>query len=771
MTLTNQLSGGQIKDEYIDGEPEVPSLRSLGTGAQQAAAGDHTHGDIDLSTYPWQIQVITLLNIPPEAPTEGDRYIIGGGPTGAWAGHSYEVVVYHASAWVFYTPQDGWVAWDMTYGHYRVYYTGSSPQWQQLDGTGTKVIVAGEGSDAWAGHLAVWGLPYPTLGNAGFKLESPLVLNQFLVASDATGAFRWRRTDLDDVRAILDSVPMSLPQDILDPTGWVAPDSISVAYNATTRKITLTGTLDYYWRGTKHTLTSPWTSDAHLNSDNYYYLYSDDGDIFSWSTTPWGFDDLMVARVAKSSSPAFQFALREVHAAALPWQVHQLAHAAIGTYVKSGGSLTAGTYTENTASDSATTPGVDAAVVKDEDCETTIAAWPQDTYTTLRIGASSKATFDTAATFPFRSSGSYILLNDPATGSEAASADGNFVNLYQIFIPTTAEAGSQAYRVVWLQPQRAFTSLAAAQAEDPRKLLLGDLSTITDEWVIHTRITYALASGNTNTGKCKIATGGVTYLTTPRAGQVEPGTGAPTAENVPFAPAGTIAATNVQSAVVEVQADLAADIAVVAGDVATLSGNVSALSSSVSALESSKAPLESPALTGAPTAPTPAVGDNDTSIATTAYVQAELALRWHSVKKSSDETIQSDNTLNTDGALVFSTASNTKYHIRGRIYFDTSAAADFKYRFQNSGTTTLLRGLTIHVVPGTSTLVPTVETGAPTTTQAVTGTGTNGGYIEFDFILHQGATAGGFSFQWCQNTSDASNTTVRAGSFLEYLIM
>jgi hypothetical protein len=37
------------------------------------------------------------------------------------------------------------------------------------------------------------------------------------------------------------------------------------------------------------------------------------------------------------------------------------------------------------------------------------------------------------------------------------------------------------------------------------------------------------------------------------------------------------------------------------------------------------APLASPALTGNPTAPTPSPGDNDTSVATTAYVQTELA--------------------------------------------------------------------------------------------------------------------------------------------------
>ena len=39
------------------------------------------------------------------------------------------------------------------------------------------------------------------------------------------------------------------------------------------------------------------------------------------------------------------------------------------------------------------------------------------------------------------------------------------------------------------------------------------------------------------------------------------------------------------------------------------------------------APLDSPALTGSPTAPTPSGGDNDTSIATTAFVQGELVAK------------------------------------------------------------------------------------------------------------------------------------------------
>lgn len=54
--------------------------------------------------------------------------------------------------------------------------------------------------------------------------------------------------------------------------------------------------------------------------------------------------------------------------------------------------------------------------------------------------------------------------------------------------------------------------------------------------------------------------------------------------------------------------------------------NARALAAAQSALDA-KAPLDSPALTGNPTAPTPTAGDNDTSIATTAFVGTALTGR------------------------------------------------------------------------------------------------------------------------------------------------
>jgi len=51
------------------------------------------------------------LNTPPGSPAAGSRYIVGQSPTGAWAGKAGQVAVFSGSAWVFYAPKIGWVAY------------------------------------------------------------------------------------------------------------------------------------------------------------------------------------------------------------------------------------------------------------------------------------------------------------------------------------------------------------------------------------------------------------------------------------------------------------------------------------------------------------------------------------------------------------------------------------------------------------------------------------------------------------------------------------
>lgn len=51
------------------------------------------------------------LSSPPASPSEGARYIVGAGATGAWAGQSGGVAAWQDGAWAHYAPVEGWTAW------------------------------------------------------------------------------------------------------------------------------------------------------------------------------------------------------------------------------------------------------------------------------------------------------------------------------------------------------------------------------------------------------------------------------------------------------------------------------------------------------------------------------------------------------------------------------------------------------------------------------------------------------------------------------------
>jgi hypothetical protein len=60
------------------------------------------------------VQLMALdkdLAAPPGAPAEGDRYIVGPSPTGAWAGQADRIAAWQDGAWAFYSPREGWLAW------------------------------------------------------------------------------------------------------------------------------------------------------------------------------------------------------------------------------------------------------------------------------------------------------------------------------------------------------------------------------------------------------------------------------------------------------------------------------------------------------------------------------------------------------------------------------------------------------------------------------------------------------------------------------------
>jgi hypothetical protein len=113
---------------------------------------------------------------------------------------------------------------------------------------------------------------------------------------------------------------------------------------------------------------------------------------------------------------------------------------------------------------------------------------------------------------------------------------------------------------------------------------------------------------------------------------------------------------------------------------------------------STYAPLASPALTGNPTAPTPATNDNDTSIATTAYVKAQdFGDRYLSSSTTSNTISNGNKTFTIGTGLSYTPTQNIT------ISYDASNHMHGEVLTYNSGTGVLTVDVNHHTGSGTYT--------------------------------------------------------------------
>ena len=82
-----------------------------------------------------------FVNQPPTSPVIGACYIIGGNPTGAWAGHAHALVGFATGGWRFVTPVEGMTALDKASGRFVIYYQGA---WEVGQLRGDVLILNGE---------------------------------------------------------------------------------------------------------------------------------------------------------------------------------------------------------------------------------------------------------------------------------------------------------------------------------------------------------------------------------------------------------------------------------------------------------------------------------------------------------------------------------------------------------------------------------------------------------------------------------------------------
>src|SRR5467141_2085218 len=86
------------------------------------------------------------LTAPPGSPANGDRYIVGASPTGAWAGQAKSIAVWTtdnpaapSGEWEFYPPKSGWLVVNLADSTAYVYVSST---WTAVGGGGGSSTLA-----------------------------------------------------------------------------------------------------------------------------------------------------------------------------------------------------------------------------------------------------------------------------------------------------------------------------------------------------------------------------------------------------------------------------------------------------------------------------------------------------------------------------------------------------------------------------------------------------------------------------------------------------
>lgn len=194
------------------------------------------------------------------------------------------------------------------------------------------------------------------------------------------------------------------------------------------------------------------------------------------------------------------------------------------------------------------------------------------------------------------------------------------------------------------------------------------------------------------------------------------------------------------------------------------------------AAEALLAPKASPTFTGTPAAPTAAAATSTTQVATTAMVQAAIAAAavTSSVRRTTDSTARaSTTTLVADDQLVLPVVANGIYEVTVNLLVGAAnAVMDAKVGFTGpagaaftwgaSGTpNNNAAGYGIATLANSPAVMKTISDSQAFGTAA----GTQG--AGFVGVLVVSSTAGNLTVTWAQNTSDAGNLQMMAGSYIK----
>jgi hypothetical protein len=281
-----------------------------------------------------------------------------------------------------------------------------------------------------------------------------------------------------------------------DPTGFAAPESVIVSYNESIRCVTLSGSVEAYWRGNIiPVLSAGWCSAPHaLGLSATQFLYYNGTD-FIWSSVPWTFDQLQIAAVFYDSKGIYQFTLRECHGI-MQHQVHQEFHINIGTYLIAGGDFT--NYTRNSTVAANRRPDISQIRIADEDLETTNLGLSTKNYMQFSLSGASADIRFTSANDVVGLTGNQPIVNTYTGGVWGSTplANNTHAAIFVMTIPQALDTKSQSKRYVFVQPQTSNASLSLIQALSPNDLNLGQLAVQVPEYLFIGKIIVKYQGGN-----------------------------------------------------------------------------------------------------------------------------------------------------------------------------------------------------------------------------------------------------------------------------------